>query len=214
MELCDNNLSQLLIEKIEKYKCGLKQNEIYRILIQLNKAFYIMNANKIIHKDIKLENILIKYNDKKHKNFTIKLSDYGCSKRLNSLSKNFFNSFIGTITYMAPEISKGKKYNYKCDLWSIEILIYKLYFCNVPFFGDIEIALIKYIEKFGNSKLKKSECNDLGDLIRHLLEKDEEKRFNWTQYFNHPFFKRNTINKIKKEKNYFKNELNNYIKNK
>ena len=48
-----------------------------------------MNANKIIHRDIKLENILIKYNDKEHKDFTIKLSDYGCSKRLNSLSKNF-----------------------------------------------------------------------------------------------------------------------------
>ena len=97
MELCVKNLSQLLTEKIKKYKCGFKQKEIYSILIQLNKAFYIMNANKIIHRDIILENIFIKYNDKEHKDFAIKISDYGCSKKLNSLSKNFCNSFVGTI---------------------------------------------------------------------------------------------------------------------
>ena len=77
----------------------------------------------------------------------------------------------------------------------------------MPFIVDTEIALINNIEKFGNSNLKKREYKDLDDLIKHLLEKDEEKRFNWIQYFNHPFFKRNIINEIKKKKNDFKNEL-------
>ena len=59
---------------------------------------------------------------KKIKNITIKLSDYGCSKRISSLTKNYLKTNIGTLSYMAPEILKGEEYTYKCDLWSIGII--------------------------------------------------------------------------------------------
>ena len=52
MELCDGNLSQLLLDKNKK---GLNDKEIYEIMIQLNNAFKIMEQNKIIHRDLKLE---------------------------------------------------------------------------------------------------------------------------------------------------------------
>ena len=82
-----------------------------------------MKENNIIHRDLKLENILIKYKDKGKKEYTVKLTDYGVSKRLFTLSKKC-NTHIGTITTMAPEILEGKnEYNYKCDLWSIGIMI-------------------------------------------------------------------------------------------
>ena len=87
---------------------------------QLNKTFRIMKEKKIIHRDLKLENILIKYIDKEKKKYIIKLSDYGCSKRLQSLSR-YCSTYSGTLAYMSPEILKGAKYNYKCDLWSIGI---------------------------------------------------------------------------------------------
>ena len=70
MELCDGNLSKLLLEKKV-----LNEKEIYEIMKQLNNAFKIMKENKIIHRDLKLENILIKNNE--DKTFTLKLSDYG-----------------------------------------------------------------------------------------------------------------------------------------
>ena len=92
---------------------------------QLNNAFKIMKENKIIHRDLKLENILIKYLE--NKKYIIKLADYGSSKRLNSLSKNYCNSNIGTLIYMAPEILNGQKYNYKCDLWSKGVILYIFY---------------------------------------------------------------------------------------
>ena len=82
-----------------------------------------MIENKIIHRDLKLENILIK--KEKGQNI-IKLTDYGCSKRMISLS-NYGNTLnVGTVAYMAPEVLKGEDYNYKADLWSIGIIIYKL----------------------------------------------------------------------------------------
>ena len=123
MELCDKNLSQLLKEKKEKDKRYFNSEEIFKIMKQLNNTFKIMIENKIIHRDLKLENILIK--KEKGQNI-IKLTDYGCSKRMISLS-NYGNTLnVGTVAYMAPEVLKGEDYNYKADLWSIGIIIYKL----------------------------------------------------------------------------------------
>ena len=109
MELCDNNLGKLLTERYLINNCGFNEKEIYEILKQLNKTFNIMKNNKIIHRDLKLENILIKYSDQEHKKYTIKLTDYGCSKRLSSLTNNYLNTFSGTMIYMAPEILKKKR---------------------------------------------------------------------------------------------------------
>ena len=58
MELCDKNLSQLLLERKNNRYFNL--GEILEIMKQLNNIFKIMQENKIIHRDLKLENILIK----------------------------------------------------------------------------------------------------------------------------------------------------------
>ena len=199
MELCDCNLLQLLIKKNTE---GFDIKEIYEIMKQLNNGLKIMKENKIIHRDLKLENILIKYED--NNKYIIKLADYGSSKRLNSLSKNYCNTNVGTLIYMAPEILKGEKFNYKCDLWSIGIIIYILKFTKSLFNGQTENALIKNINEFNNNIINKTGNEELDDLIKRLLEKDYEKRLNWDEYFNHAFFKyfSNKINLI-----YYKKEV-------
>ena len=189
MELCDENLSQLLTNKFIEYERGFNSKEILEIMKQLNNTIKIMKDNNIIHGDLKLENILIKYNDEQHKTFTIKLADYGSSKRLDSLSKIRWNSHVGTIKYMAPEILKRQEYNYKCDLWSLGIIIYRLIFGKFPYIGEIENAVINHIDKFGKIIINKIENNKLNDLMNKLLEKEEKKRLNWDEYFNHSFFK-------------------------
>ena len=60
MELCDMNLSKLLMEKKKKENRYFNSEEILEIMKQLNNAFKIMVENKIIHRDLKLENIVIK----------------------------------------------------------------------------------------------------------------------------------------------------------
>ena len=195
MELCDNNLLQLLNKRIKEKGEGFNIEEIYDIMIQLNNTFKRMKENNIIHRDLKLENILIKYIDKEK--YIIKLSDYGCSKRLISLSRNC-NTYSGTLLYMSPEILKGEEYNYKCDLWSIGIIIYRLIYGKSPYIGDKDIALINKIDKLGN-KIIKIENEVLNNLVKRLLEKDPKKRINWEEYFKHPFFEnknKNIINLI------------------
>ena len=123
MELCDLNLLQLLNKRMTEKNKGFNTEEIYEIMKELNNTFKIMKENNIIHRDLKLENILIKYKDKEK--YIVKLTDYGCSKRLISLSRNC-NTCKGTVVYMSPEILKGEEYNYKSDLWSIGLIIYRL----------------------------------------------------------------------------------------
>ena len=194
MELCDENLSEFLNKRIDEEGKGFNPEEIYEIMKELNNTFKIMKVNNIIHRDLKLENILIKYDNKDHKKFKLKLSDYGCSKRLLSLSRNC-KTHAGTLIYMSPEVLNGGEYNYKCDLWSIGIIINRLMFGKSPFLGNTETALLNNINKFGNKTLKKTENEELNDLIEKLLEKDPIKRIDWEEYFNHPFFK-NKYNKI------------------
>ena len=181
MELCDTSLQILLNER----KNGFTVQEIRNILIQLNNTFEIMKNNKIIHRDLKLANILIKYedNDDKRK-FIVKLTDYGISKQFSNISKYYTHA--GTLLTMAPEILKEEEYNSKCDLWSLGIIIYQLFFKEYPFNSNTEFALLK---KINLGLLKKINDSKLDNLIRKLLIKEPIERYSWDQYLNDEFFK-------------------------
>jgi len=88
---------------------------------------------------------------------------------------------------MAPEVLEGEKYNYECDLWSLGVIIYLLYFKNYPYTGANEFSLRNQIRSLGRRILKSSGNNNFDDLIRGLLTSDPNKRLTWEQYFNHPF---------------------------
>ena len=193
MELCDNNLTQLF-EKTKKDE-GLNIDEIYNILTQLNNSFKIMNENKIGHRDLKLENILIKYENKNNKNkYIVKLTDYGISKQL--MNKTHFTTKIGTLQYEAPEILEDiKNYNEKCDLWSLGVIIYRLCFKKFPYNGETEIAILNSL-KNGQKLLKKTDNKELNDLILKLLVINPKERMNWNEYFNHSFLKNRNNNQI------------------
>ena len=189
MELCDNDLKTIL-----KEKNSFNKDEIKEILQELNNTFKIMINNKIIHRDLKLENILVKYiNEKKNKlnKFIVKLSDFGVSRKLNTLTQNC-TTHTGTIIYMAPEILNEEEYNNKCDLWSLGIIIYQLFFKNSPYNANTEVGLLKNINKFGKALIAKTKFDLLDDLINKLLEKEPSKRLYWEEYFEHPFIKGNT----------------------
>ena len=185
MELCDDNLQNILNKKNE----GFNKDEIYKILTQLNNTFKIMSKNYIIHRDIKLENILIKYEDKKKSKFTIKLTDYGVSRKLISLSKKC-KTYEGTLITMSPEIMAGEEHDNETDLWSLGVIIYQLFFKKYPYNGLTEVAIYNQINKFGQTILDKTGDEKLDDLIRKLLVKNPKDRIKWEGYFNHPFFKK------------------------
>ena len=185
MELCDDNLMDFLIKK----KSAFNSMEIYDILNQLNNTFKLMVEKKLVHRDLKLENILVKYENKEKTKFILKLTDYEVTKKFNTFTEKFSDR-VGTLKYMAPEILKGNQYGRECDLWSLGVIIYTLFFKEFPFDGETDNILIEQINlNDDNQNIKKTGNKNLDDLIRRLLVIDPLKRMTWKQYFNHPFFK-------------------------
>ena len=181
MELCDGDLNK----ELNKRPNGFCVNEIRYIMSQLNNAFKKMTSNNIIHRDLKIGNILIKYTDETKKKFIPKLCDYGFSKVLKDSDVAF--THLGTPATMAPEIMERKSYDAKADLWSVGVLIYQLHFNDIPYHGNNEKEIYSKIKN--QIPYKKAEDPILRDLIDHLLVENPLKRYSWQEYFEHPFFK-------------------------
>ena len=183
MELCDSTLFM----ELAKTKKGFNGREIKEILLQLNNVFKKMNDNNIAHRDIKLNNILIKYLNEEKTKFKVLLSDYGKSNQLESMTGKFHTN-TGTKIFMAPEILRGEEYNNKCDLWSLGVNIYQLYTKKPPYSGKSDNQILKQINDLGQTILDVIKEKELKNLLSKLLVSDPNQRISWEEYFNHNFF--------------------------
>ena len=104
------------------------------ILRQLMLALVYAHKNNIVHRDIKLENVL--FIKKNVTDLKLKLIDFGLSKYVEKGVKRMKDK-LGTCYYIAPEVLKGD-YNEKCDIWSCGVLLYILLIGMPPFFSDVE----------------------------------------------------------------------------
>lgn len=89
-----------------------------------------MHSKQCVHRDLKLENILLD----KHEN--VKLCDFGFTREYEGKA-SYLQTFCGTICYSAPEMLKGEKYaGEKVDVWSLGIILYALLAGELPFDED------------------------------------------------------------------------------
>ena len=105
--------SLFMKKKISLSKIAVIISKLLQILVYLER-------NKILHRDIKLENILLSSNAD---NTSIKLADFGLGERYDLLQK--YNA-CGTPGYSAPELIQSKSYDYKVDLFSTGVVLYTL----------------------------------------------------------------------------------------
>ena len=194
MELSLCNLDDFI--KIRKNPLSI--TEIQNFLIQLNNVFKIMLEKNIIHKNLKLSNILLSFDSSNNIKFA--LSDFG----LNNLSNNLNTILIKDISSLIPpEILNNEPLSLKSNLWSLGIIIYFLLFKEYPFDSNSQIGIYKKI--ISKNKLKKINDKDLNDLIQQMLIVNQNERISWNNYFNHIFFKKDSIKqKLIKENNELK----------
>ena len=191
MELCDETLYDVLCRKPRNL--GFSSEEIKIILFQLNNVFKLMDKNKISHRDIKLNNVLVKYLNKEKTKFKILLSDYGVSNQILELTQQL-KTHAGTLLIMAPEILNDEPYNNKCDLWSLGVNIFLLYTKRYPYSSPVEKGLLNQIKSKGKSVLEVIKDETLKNLLSKLLTKNPKNRISWEEYFQHPFFVGNKNN--------------------
>ena len=140
MELCHGkNLYQFIRKK--QPKNHLSESEAIPVFRQIVSAVAYMHGLGLVHRDLKLENILI--NDLASLN-DIKIIDFGFATNCQPGSK--LSMYCGTPCYMDPDLSKQKKYSGQgADVWALGVILFLLVTGGVPFWGDSEAQLFSRI---------------------------------------------------------------------
>ena len=187
-------------------RAPLSESLICYILGGLAEAvYYIHTHNKIIHMDIKQQNIVI------DDYLNVKLTDYSISINYRNL-KNISLPMIGTCYYMSPEVLKKEtipaNYASKIDVYSIGVLLYLLAFCDYPFkLKEVDnknyAQILKNIQQYDlEFPTDMENSKPFLNLLRNCLNKDIKKRYDIYQLMNDPFVKGYQIILNEKEKLY------------
>ncbi len=108
--------------------------KVQKIFTQLVGAVIHVHNMSCVHRDLKLENILL------DKNENVKLCDFGFTREYVGTTAHL-QTFCGTVCYSAPEMLKGEKYaGEKVDVWSLGIILYALLAGELPFDDDDDMT--------------------------------------------------------------------------
>ncbi|KAI7903455.1 kinase-like domain-containing protein [Cokeromyces recurvatus] len=146
---------------------------------QIVSALDYCHRNSIVHRDLKIENILITTNE------DIKIIDFGLS---NIYSPNrLLDTFCGSLYFAAPELLQAKNYNGpEVDVWSFGVVLYVLVCGRVPFDDTNLPALHKKIKE-GNVEYPEHLSKDCIDLLSKILVVDPLKRETLSFVIHHPW---------------------------
>ena len=159
---------------------ALPVDKVQKIFTQLVGAVaYVHNAS-CVHRDLKLENILL------DKNENVKLCDFGFTREYEGKA-SYLQTFCGTVCYSAPEMLKGEKYaGEKVDVWSLGVILYALLCGELPFDDDDENATRTKILT-SEPKYPEHLTSDARSLLSVLLAKRPLIRPSLSDILTHPF---------------------------
>jgi len=166
----------------------LKEKYAKKYMRQLALGLEYLHRNSIIHRDLKLKNILVTNSN------DIVISDFGFAR--NGDNETMFDTMCGSPMYMAPEIMNQKVYDNKSDLWSVGVIMYELLFGTTPYHAKNMIELMKKIKRRDvniPNEYRNLITEDCRDLLFSLLNKNPKKRITWESFFKHPWFNRDEL---------------------
>lgn len=144
----ENNIYYIVMELVEgitlkKYiekKARLSVKEAISIAIQVSMGIEAAHNNRIIHRDIKPQNIIISREGK------VKVTDFGIAKA--ATSNTITSNVMGSVHYTSPEQARGGYSDEKSDIYSLGITLFEMLTGRVPFNGETTVAIaIKHIQE-------------------------------------------------------------------
>ena len=218
MEYANGGPLSLCLKKYqEKYNKAFSEEIVQYLMRQIVDAIKYIHSAKIIHRDLKLDNIMVSFDneiDKQNLNMfkaRIKIIDFGLAIQLPK--SGLTNTALGSPINMDPFIlNKFKKnrgnnmndtggYNEKIDIWSLGTVCYEMLIGKVVFEANSMEDLIKKVEA-GSYSLPTSISKEVVSFINAMLQYDSTNRYSAEELSNHPFLKKrgNEFTKIDMKK--------------
>lgn len=191
MEYCpDGDLLGRIKHSIKSGK-PLSPLFVKNIIRQLLGALSFMEAHRIIHKDLKPENIMLVNDANNLDNPIVKIIDFGLSE-IFATDQSHSTTVAGTAFYMSPQIFKPP-FGFKADVWSVGVIGYFMLTGILPFFGstvtevksNVLYRKIQWPYTFVGTPKPLQVTADARDLIEKMLDKDEALRPNAVEALNH-----------------------------
>jgi serine/threonine protein kinase len=184
LEYCENGDFSKLVNSHKTEN----ENKIKYYMKQLRDGLEYLRNNNIVHRDLKPKNILITNNMD-----VLKIADFGFAKNVVD-DCSLMDTLCGSPLYMAPEILNKKQYNISSDLWSVGVILYEMVYHKYPYGNPLNI--LDLMHKIESCKIEFPEISisiECMNLLKLLLQVDNNYRITWTEFFNHEWFKMSDI---------------------
>uniref|UniRef100_A0A0K0ES90 Protein kinase domain-containing protein n=1 Tax=Strongyloides stercoralis TaxID=6248 RepID=A0A0K0ES90_STRER len=192
MELCDSDLLQFL-----KANTILNDNNLRIVIDNVVRGYHVLYTNKIVHRDIKPQNILVMIDKNNPKSIiSSKITDFGIS-RIMEINEDGtevaqLSNVAGTLHYMAPEVGVNllhvSMYNYPVDIWSMGCVFYECLMGKLPFDEKEICRLFLYAagnnyEAYEKPTFYNNSYQHYQELINKMLEINDKDRITPTRLF-------------------------------
>ncbi|KAM9768647.1 serine/threonine-protein kinase 33 isoform 2-T3 [Dama dama] len=195
MELCEDGELKEILDR----KGHFSENETRWIIQSLASAIAYLHNKDIVHRDLKLENIMVKssfIDANNEMNLNIKVTDFGLAVKKHGRSEAMLQTTCGTPIYMAPEVINAHDYSQQCDIWSIGVIMYILLCGKAPFMASSEEKLFELIKK-GELHFKNSIWNSISDcaksVLKQLMKVDPAHRLTAKELLDNQWLTGNTL---------------------